>query len=63
MIGADDGTSIGNSKNLLFDKAERYVVGRSLEQLVDRSGDVGLMISGSMGMTRRDLTAQSSHVI
>ena len=63
MIGADDGTSIGDSKNLLLDKAEFFVVGRILEQLLDRSGDVGSMISGSMGMTRRDFSAQSFHVI
>ena len=63
MIGADDGTSIGDSKNLVLDKAEFEVVGRILEQLPDRSGDVGLMISGSMGMTRRDFIAQSFHVI
>ncbi len=63
MIGAYDGTSIGDSKNLVLDKAEFEVVGRILEQLLDRSGDVGLMISGSMGMTCRDFIAQSFHVI
>ncbi len=40
MIGADDGTSIGDSKNLLLDKAEFLVVGSILEQLADRSGYV-----------------------
>jgi hypothetical protein len=63
MIGADDATSLGDSKNLLLDKAEFFVVRRILEQLVDRSGDVGLMISGSMGMTRRDFNAQTFQVI
>ena len=51
MISAGDGTSIGDSKNLLLDKAELFVVGRILEQLGDRPGYVGLMISGGMGMT------------
>ena len=59
MIGFDDGTSISDSKNLLLDIAEFFVVGRCLEQLVDRLGYVVLMISGSMGMTRRDFIAQS----
>jgi hypothetical protein len=59
MIGADDGTSIGDSKNLLLDKADFFVVGRILEQLPDRSGYVGLMISGSMGTTRRDFIART----
>ena len=52
MIDADDGTSIGDSKSLLLDKAEFFVVGRILEQLGDRLGYyVGSMISGGMGMT------------
>ena len=59
MIGIDDGSSISDSKNLLLDIAEFFVVGRCLEQLVDRLGYVVLMISGSMGMTRRDFIAQS----
>jgi hypothetical protein len=52
MIGADDGTSIGDSKNLLFDKAELHVVGRSSEQLVDRSVEVGLMILKHSGFSQ-----------
>jgi hypothetical protein len=58
MIGSDDGTSISDSKNLLLDKAEFCIVGRSLEQLADRPGYVVLMISGSMGMARRDFKGQ-----
>ncbi len=63
MIGADDGTSVGDSKNLLLDKAEFFVVRRILEQLSGRSDDVGLMISGSMGMTRSNFNAQSFYGI
>jgi hypothetical protein len=63
MIGADDGTSIGDSKHLLLDKAHFFVVGRIIEQQFDQSGDEASMIGGSMGMTRRDSTAQSHHVI
>ena len=36
MIEADDVTSISDSKNLLLDQAEIFVVGRILEQLLDR---------------------------
>ena len=63
MIGADDGTSVGDSKNLLFDKGELHVVGRSLEQLENRSHYVVLMISGSMGMTPRGFNGQSFLVV
>jgi hypothetical protein len=44
-------------------KQSFFVIRRILEQLADRSGYVGLMISGSMGMTHFDFIAQSFHVI
>jgi hypothetical protein len=46
MTHADDGTTIGDSENLLLDKAESSIVGRTLEQLGDSLAHIGLMICG-----------------
>jgi hypothetical protein len=54
MIDADDGASIDDSKNLLLDKGEFFVVGRREEQPGDRPAYEGLMISGGMGMSGHD---------
>jgi hypothetical protein len=51
MFGADDRTSIRDSENLLLDKTESLVGGRSLEQLGDRRPDQGLMVRCCMSMT------------
>ncbi len=46
MIDADDGTTICDSENLLLDKAEPLIVGRTLEQLGDSLTHKNLMICG-----------------
>jgi hypothetical protein len=53
MIEADDRISISDSDNLLLDKTESLVGGRSLEQLAsgDCRPDQGLMVCCCMSMT------------
>ncbi len=63
MIDADDGTSVDDSKNLLLDKGEFFVVGRREEQPGDRPAYEGLMISGGVGMTHCDFGSQGVQVI
>ena len=59
MIRADDGTSICDPENLLLDKAEFFVVGRSSEELGDLLHDIHVVLPGGMGMTVRDFNSQT----
>jgi hypothetical protein len=63
MIGADDGTSVCDPKNLLLEEAEFFVVERSSEELGDRLTDIIFVIPGGMGMTRRCSLSQNVGIL